>query len=164
MDLNRSPGAVLSHENFLRRRSLARIDGRPFLRYPLRDPSGHVEDVPVAELSVQSMAHHTAAPAAVANEREGVVPSRDGGELRKPCAGIVAAIRIEEREQVASFDDTGLAPFLGSANVDDGHPSLHEPLERGAVDPGDVGAKRCAACEQGGDEEKQSRHCEIRHE
>ena len=58
----------------------------------------------------------------------------------------------------------GLAPFLGGADVDDGHPAPHEPLERGVVDLGDVRPKRCAACEEGGDEEQQSRHCEIRHE
>ena len=68
--------------------------------------------------------------------------------------GIVAALRIEEGEQMASFDDAGLAPFLGGTDVDDWHAALHEPLERGVVEVGDIRAKRCAASEEGGDEEK----------
>ena len=62
---------------------------------------------------------------------------------------------------MASFDDAGLAPLLGGADVDDRHPALHELFECGAVDEGDLRAKWRAAKGECGDEQNQPWHVGI---
>ena len=84
--------------------------------------------------------------------------SDDCREPRRPLIDVVAAARVGERQQVAAVDDARVVPFLGSANVDDGHSRFSQLLECGDVDLGHLGTKQLARDDEGGNHEYRPQH------
>ena len=108
---------------FRAKRSSARLSAthdRPALGNPSRDTVAHIVDVPVSELLVQKAGDYVAARAAMAEYRDGPAGVCNCRKCRQPPADVVASLSVEEGQQVAAADDTGLAPFLRCPDVDDG--------------------------------------------
>ena len=65
----------------------------------------------------------------------------------------MAALRIEEGEQLAAGNDAGFFPFSLQADVDDRHTALDQFFELGVVDVDHFGMSDAAESEQAGRKE-----------